>query len=186
MRSVILLWSLLSTFAVARGQDLRSVLRSEVVFLSEAPMERVTATSTQCSGVIDLGERSFALLVPVRTFEGFNSPLQREHFNENYLESTRFPNIAFRGRIIESTDLSRPGNHRVRAKGELTVHGVTRERIIECECVVTADGIRVTSRFNVLLDDHAIRVPRVVQQKVASTIQVRVDLRFGPKKAASR
>jgi hypothetical protein len=166
------------------AQDLRSVLRSEVVFLSDAPLERITAKSTTCTAIIDLQQRTFAAQVPVRSFEGFNSPLQKEHFNENYLESGTYPLMTFQGRIIESTDLSKPGEHRVRAKGEFTVHGVTKERIIECTCVVTTDGIRLTSAFNVLIEDHAIRVPRVVQQKVAATVEVKVDLLFGPKKKA--
>jgi len=162
------------------AQELRSVQRSEITFLSDAPMERVTAKSTACTGIIDLQQRSFAVQVPVRSFEGFNSPLQKEHFNENYLESGRFPAITFQGRIIESADLSRPGNCRVRAKGAFTVHGVTRERIIECSCVTTPEGIRVTSLFSVLLEDHDIRVPRVVQQKVSTLVEVKLDLLFGP------
>jgi len=183
MRTPLVLFAILLAASVT-AQDLRSVQRSEITFLSEAPMERVTAKSTQCTGLIDLQQRTFAVQVPVRSFEGFNSPLQREHFNENYLESGDHPMITFQGRIIESTDLARPGNYQVRAKGKFTVHGVTRERIIECQCVVTPDGIRVTSTFNVLVEDHAIRVPRVVQQKVASQVDVKLDLRFGPKKAS--
>lgn len=179
MRPLLLFFSLV-LMRPGLAQDLRSVQRSEVTFLSDAPMERITATSTQCSGVIDLRQRTFAVLVPVRSLEGFNSPLQREHFNENYLESDRYPSITFQGRIIESTDLSRSGTYAVRAKGELMVHGVVRERIIPCRIVVTAEGLRVTSSFTVLLEDHAIRVPRVVQQKVASDVQVRIDLLFGP------
>jgi hypothetical protein len=170
----------------ALSQDMRSVVRAQVDFISEAPMERVSASTDQCAGVIDLKQRTFAVQVPVRSFQGFNSPLQREHFNENYLESTKFPSMTFQGRIIESTDLSKPGTYRLRAKGDFTVHGVMQERIIECVCVVTDAGLRVTSQFNVELDDHAIRVPRVVQPKLSSTVQVRVDLRFGPKQSLPR
>ncbi|MBL8002459.1 MAG: YceI family protein [Flavobacteriales bacterium] len=185
MRTLLLVLSLLRTF-LSVGQDLRSIERSEVTFVSEASMERISAASIQCSGVIDLVQRTFALQVPVRSFQGFNSPLQREHFNENYLESGKYPNITFKGRVIESLDLSKPGTYRVRAKGELSVHGVMRERIIECTCVVTEDGIRVTSVFSVTLSDHAIRVPRVVQTKVASVVNVKVDIRFGPHRSAKR
>jgi len=186
MRPFLLLLATLWIAANAPAQDLRSVVRGEVSFISEASMERITATSDQVSGVIDLVQRTFALQVPVRSFEGFNSPLQREHFNENYLESGKYPHIIFKGRVIESLDLSKPGTYRVRAKGEITVHGVTRERIIECTCVVTQEGIRVTSFFPVPLDDHAIRVPRVVQSKLAAVVQVKVDLRFGPHRTAAR
>jgi hypothetical protein len=168
------------------AQDRRSVVQARVDFISEAPMERVAASTNACAGMIELKQRSFAVQVPVRSFEGFNSPLQREHFNENYLESTKFPTITFQGRIIESTDLSKSGTYRLRAKGEFMVHGVMQERIIECVCVVTDAGLRVTAQFNVELADHAIRVPRVVQPKVATTVQVKVDLRFGPKEPPAR
>lgn len=176
-----LIFSFITLVIQVGAQDLRNVQRSEVAFVSDAPMERITAKSSESTGIIDAQQRTFAVQVPVRSLEGFNSPLQKEHFNENYMESGRFPSITFQGRIIESVDLSRSGNYRVRAKGELTIHGVTRERIIECACVTAPDGIRVTSLFHVLLEDHAIRVPRIVQQKVATQVEVRIDLLFGPK-----
>ena len=66
----------------------------------------------------------------------------------------------------------------MRAKGELSIHGVVRERIIPCTLVVTAEGVRVTSSFEVLLSDHDIRIPKVVQQKIASVVQVKLDLLF--------
>lgn len=147
-------------------------------FLSEAPLERIEATSTQPAGVLDLGDRAFAVQVPMRSFEGFNSPLQREHFNENYMESTIHPNAVFQGRIIEDIDLRSPGTHQVRAKGKFTVHGVERERIFPCAVVVAEDGVRATAQFDVLPADHEIRVPGLVKQKIAPVIHVTVDLLF--------
>lgn len=158
--------------------------RSLITFVSEAPLEHITATNTKAAGVVELGTRSFAVQVPVVEFQGFNAPLQREHFNENYMVSTTWPNITFAGRIIESIDLSVPGRYSVRAKGELVVHGVTKERIVPCEVVVTSDGIRVTSNFDVALDEHGIRIPRVVQQKVAPVVTVKVDVLFRSPTAA--
>lgn len=158
--------------------------RSLITFVSEAPLERITATNAKAAGVVELESRSFAVQVPVVEFQGFNAPLQREHFNENYMVSTTWPNITFAGRIIESIDLSVPGRYSARAKGELVVHGVTKERIVPCEVVVTSDGIRVTSSFDVALDEHGIRIPRVVQQKVAPVVNVKVDVLFRSPTAA--
>lgn len=152
--------------------------RSLISFVSEAPLERISATNTRAAGVIEIATRSFAVQVPVVEFQGFNAPLQREHFNENYMVSTTWPNITFAGRIIESIDLAVPGRYIARAKGDLVVHGVTRERIVPCEIVVTNEGIRVTSNFDVALDEHGIRIPRVVQQKVAPVVAVKVDVLF--------
>jgi hypothetical protein len=111
---------------------------------------------------------------------GFNSPLQQEHFHENYVESKVHPNALFEGRIIEAVDLSVPGTYNVRAKGRFTLHGSARERIIPCRIAVDAKGLAVTCGFDVPLADHGIRVPRVVQQKLAPVVRVNVELRMEP------
>ena len=169
---------LLPLLGGAQDRTLYRVDRSSVRFISEAPLERITASTDKTTGVLDLDQRTFAVQVPLRSLEGFNSPLQREHFNENYVRSQQYPNSVFSGRIIEHVDLRTPGEHRVRAKGMFELHGVERERILDCRLVVTSTDVRVMADFGVLLQDHDIRVPRVVQQKIASEVQVEVDLRF--------
>lgn len=158
--------------------------RSLVRFTSDAPLERITASTAEASGLLEVEQRTFAVKIPVRTFDGFNSPLQREHFIENYMECDQFPYATFQGRIIEAVDLTVNGTYQVRAKGQFVVHGVTQERIIPCKVVVADAGIRVTGTFDVVLADHGIRVPRVVQQKLAGTVQVVTDLLFKSPKAA--
>ncbi len=168
---------LLST--VMRAQSgVVSVKKSLVSFVSAAPLERIVAASTQAAGVIDPDKRTFLIRVPMRSFNGFNSPLQQEHFNENYVESGVDPHAIFEGRIIEACDLRKTGTYQVRAKGGLAVHGIMQERIIPCTIVVDKDGIRVRSEFDLPLVDHAIRIPRVVQQKIAAVVMVKVDLWF--------
>lgn len=171
----------LSVCVFAFGQrQLYALKKSDVSFVSDAPMERITAGNRSASGILDIKDRDFVVRVPMRSFRGFNSPLQQEHFYENYLETEAWPNALFEGRIIEATDLSAPGSYRVRAKGRFTLHGVARERIIPCDVVVTIDGLRITGRFDVLLADHGIRIPRVVQQKLAALVNVKLDLLFAP------
>lgn len=163
-----------------RAQDrvLLKVERSEITFVSDAPLERITASNTQCSGLLDPAARTFAVQVPIADFQGFNSPLQREHFNENYMESNTWPYATFSGRIIDAFDLHSPGTGSIRAKGTFTLHGVEHERIIPCTVVTTGEGTRITAEFEVLLDDHNIRIPRIVHQKIAPLIHVRLDLLF--------
>ncbi|MEO8067108.1 MAG: YceI family protein [Flavobacteriales bacterium] len=179
LKAVALSSAVLFSFA-ADGQQAGKlrISRSSLRFVSDAPMERIEATTTEADGILDVNERSFAIQIPMRTFEGFNSPLQREHFNENYLEVDVFPNAIFKGRIIEAADMGKFATYRVRAKGNLSVHGVERERIIECLVVVNSEGVRLTSTFDIVLADHDIRVPRVVQQKVSPRTEVSVDLLF--------
>lgn len=147
-------------------------------FRSDAPLELIEASSQQLKGALHPEKRTFAFTVDIRSFQGFNSPLQREHFNENYLESKRYPQATFTGRIIEDIDFKQPGEHQVRAKGVLTIHGVARERIINGTLTVGEQGIRITSTFTVLLVEHRISIPRIVFQKIAEQIDVemRIDM----------
>ncbi len=179
MRMVMLLPALALVVAAA-AQD-RQFLRlhsSEIVFVSDAPLEHISATNVKSTGVIDIAARTFAVQVPVDGFQGFNSPLQREHFKENYMDARTWPNAVFQGRIIESIDLRSPGEYQVRAKGNFTIRGVVRERIVPCVVRVDAEGVHVRCEMEVPLDDHDIRVPRVVRQKIAPVIVVRVAGHF--------
>lgn len=152
--------------------------RSLVGFTSDAQLERIDASTTHATGALDATARTFAVRIPIATFEGFNSPLQREHFNENYMDSETIPDAQFKGRVIEAVDLAQAGTVKVRAKGVLSIHGVDQERIIACELIVSEDGVRVTSEFNVVLSDHDIRVPGIVRQKIAPAVKVKIDLLF--------
>lgn len=151
-----------------------STNNGKVQFRSDAPLELIRASSDQMKGKLDIGRKLFAFSVPVSSFEGFNNPLQKEHFNENYMESNLHPNATFSGKIIEDIDFSVPGKYTVRAKGNLVVHGVSQERIIKSELTVTPSGCSILSNFTVLLADHQIPIPKVVHEKLASEIKVEV------------
>lgn len=173
-----LLFHLLVVACFSQARTTWRMTSSLVKFSSEAPLETIKAANTRSSGILDPDARSFVVQIPVTGFEGFNSPLQREHFNENYMATDTWPKAYFQGRIIEAVDLTRPGTHSVRAKGTLTIRNVERERIIPCSITVTNDGLRVTSDFDVVLDEHGIRIPRVVQQKISPIVQVSADMSF--------
>lgn len=150
------------------------VSNGSIAFRSDAPMELIKATSSQLKGIFVAEKKQFAFSINVNTFKGFNSPLQEEHFNENYLETDKFPRATFEGKIIEDIDLQRDGIYSVRAKGNLTVHGVVQERIIKCDLNIKNGVVSIKSNFTVLLADHNISIPKVVHEKLASEIKVEV------------
>jgi len=154
-----------------------NIYRSEsgsISFRSEAPLEIITASSNELKGIIDHEAQTFAFVVPITSFTGFNNGLQQQHFYENYLESSKYPEATFSGKIIEDIDLTQPGTYHVRAKGQLNIHGRTQERIIKTELV--SDGTKIVARsdFIIPLSDHQIEVPRIVFQKIAQEIKVNV------------
>jgi hypothetical protein len=147
----------------------------KVVIRSDAPLERIEAESKQLRGALDPATQSFAWVVDIKTVKGFNSALQQDHFNENYLESDRFPTASFSGKIIEKVDFQTNGPIQVRAKGKLLIHGVELERIIKVKMDIQDSQIVINSSFSVLLADHGIAIPRIVYQKIAEEILVKVD-----------
>lgn len=159
-------------------EDLYAVQRGLVRFKSEAPLEVIEASSKELKGLLNLNERTFAFTVDISSFQGFNSPLQKEHFNENYMETQIHKMATYAGKIIEDDDLSKDGTYSIRTKGKLTVHGVTKERIIKNEVMVKNGKIQVKSNFTVLLEEHAIPIPKVVYQKIAEEIQVYIEAEF--------
>jgi polyisoprenoid-binding protein YceI len=160
---------------------LYEVNEGSVYFRSDAPLELIEASSTELKGLINAEERTFAFSVPMSSFEGFNSPLQRVHFNENYMESKQYPNATFSGKIIENINFTKDGLYTVRAKGQLNVHGVKRERIIRSELQVQEGQIEVRADFTVLLAEHDISIPKIVHQKIAEEIAVEIRAVFLPK-----
>ena len=162
------------------GQGRLTIRTSEMSFTSNAELELITASTQSVQGVIDPASNQFAFSVDVVSFQGFNSRLQREHFNEKYMESDRFPKARFSGKIIEPVDYSTDGSYDVRAKGELEIHGQKQTRIIKSSITIENGILRITSRFFVPLADHNISIPAIVSQKIATEIDVEFRATLSP------
>jgi hypothetical protein len=147
----------------------------KILLLSDAPLEIIKAGSNKLRGILNTNDQQFAWSVDIKSLHGFNSPLQQEHFNENYLESEKYPKAEYTGRIIEKVDFQTDGVYNVRAKGQFTVHGVTQERIVKTRLDIKGGKIKIHSEFTVLLAEHNITIPRIVYQKIANEVNVTVD-----------
>jgi polyisoprenoid-binding protein YceI len=162
------------------GQGLFEITSGKIRFVSDAPLERIQAEANSIKGLIDLDKATFAVTVNINSFEGFNGELQREHFNENYMESDRFPKATFNGKFIDRID-PKSASQTARVKGSLEIHGVKTERIIPVDLVRSGKGYRFSSSFNVVLEDHGIEIPRMVYQKISETIAVEISGALNPK-----
>ncbi|MEJ7643639.1 MAG: YceI family protein [Chryseolinea sp.] len=148
--------------------------KGRVDFVSNAELELIRSSSSKLRGVVNPASNQFAFSVPVQSFQGFNSELQREHFNEKYLESEKYSNMTFTGKIIEQVDFAIDGIYDVRAKGELNIHGEKQTRIIKSQITIDQGSLTIESTFKVPLTDHNISIPRIVNQKIATEIEVTV------------
>lgn len=184
MKLFIVILLTLSFVVQSMGQSsVFEMKKGKVAFTSEAPLELISARSKSLAGVLDISRKQFAFKVFINTFDGFNNAMQKEHFNENYLESNIYPAATFQGKIIEDIDLSKKGTITLRSKGKFSVHGVEQERIIEVKLnIISPEKIEVSSRFKVLLADHNIKIPKVVTEKLSPEIWADIEGQLLPKK----
>jgi YceI-like domain len=182
MKRIFIAVSLVIFLSAKAGAPIFSCNDGIASFISYAPLEVIKAKSNHMRGAIDPGARTCLFVIRVNTFQGFNSGLQQEHFNENYLESEKFPEASFRGKLVEDVDLRKDGTYAVRAKGMLTLHGVQQERIINGTIEVKSGTMHIHSQFSILLEDHNITVPRIVHQKISPEMEVTIDAILRPVK----
>lgn len=148
---------------------------------SEAPLENIEATSTTGVSIINTQTREVQFNIPIRSFN-FRKKLMQEHFNENYMESDKYPHAKFKGKINEAIDFSVNGTYPVSTTGELEVHGVKRPRTINGTITVNENSISISSKFETKVADHDIKIPQLVFRNIAETIQVTVSGTFTPYK----
>lgn len=159
-----------------------STKQGKVTFHSDAPHELIYASSNELKGAVDIKKKTFVFKINISSFYGFNNPLQREHFNENYMETSFYPESEYTGKIIEDVDLTKDGEYKVRAKGKLKIHGVEQERIIKASISIKKGKLSIKSDFPVLLADYNIKIPRIVSDKLSPVIDVLVNCTLVPEK----
>ena len=161
--------------AMAYSQKKIVLENGTVSFTSNAPLEIIKASSNKMMAAIDPLSNQFVFSVNIQSFNGFNSGMQKEHFNEKYMESDLYPVATFKGKIIEKIDFTSDGTHEVRAKGDLTMHGQTQTRIIRSRIAINKGSISIQSEFTVPLADHNIMVPKLISEKIATEIDVNIN-----------
>lgn len=177
----ILLFLAPSMICQAKGNTLYKVASSNVSFSSRAPFELINATSVSLVGVLDTAKNIFLFKMNISSFEGFNNPLQKEHFNEDYMESAQYPDAVYRGKIIENIDYKHSGTYQVRTKGVFTIHGVSHECLIQSTLKIMGQKIFIISDFQVLLRNYNIKIPRIVHNNISQQINISVKATMVPK-----
>jgi polyisoprenoid-binding protein YceI len=169
-----LLFFLISFFATDAAYFKTS--NGMVIFESNAALEKIKAKSNHLRGVVNTNNNTFSFAIQLNSFQGFNSELQLEHYNENYVESNLYKEATFKGNIIENVNWLAKGKYHVRAKGLFGLHGeqkietiqATIEHLDETTCTISAN-------FSLNLSDYNIKIPRIVHKKLAENIDIQIN-----------
>lgn len=152
-----------------------------VSFYSEAPMEKIEAHNKRATAIVDeeSGAVQFALLV--KNFQ-FEKALMQEHFNENYMESDKYPKSTFRGTMAsaDDVDFSTPGTYETTVTGDLEIHGKKNTVTVPATFIIGDDGVQAKASFSVKCQDYDIKIPNVVADNIAKQIDITIDVNLQP------
>lgn len=153
----------------------------KVRFFSKAPLEDISAINNAAVSLINTSTRQIVVRITINKFD-FANKLMQEHFNENYLESDKFPTATFQGKVNEDIAWDKARTYDVSATGTLNIHGKTVPKIIKGKLQVEENNLTIDARFDVPLADHKIKIPKLLFSNIAETIDVTCQFNYLPYK----
>lgn len=159
----------------AQAQGKYMTQKGVVSFFSSSIIEDIEAHTEQAGAVIDLQTRQLALAIPIRSFQ-FKRTLMQEHFNENYMDSDKYPKSTFKGHIndLDLDAFLKGGPQRVTVEGDLTIHGVTKHVTVPGALELNKGSLLVNAYFSVAPADYGIEIPLLVRENIAKVVGIKV------------
>lgn len=155
--------------------------KCKISFFSETKMENIDATNSVTKPIFNAESGVFAVQAQQTAFV-FKSSFMQEHYNENYVESEKYPFATFKGKVKEVIDYKKDGTYNATMEGTLDMHGVSLPRVIAGTITVKNGTITMDSKFDVKVADHKIKVPSLYIEKIAEVIQVTFHTEMTPMK----
>jgi hypothetical protein len=177
-----ILTGLLLAFAMAVSGQRYFTKSARVSFFSKAPLENIEAVNKTAALIVDGRSGAVQASVLIRSFE-FAKALMQEHFNENYLESDKYPRAEFKGTITNNADVhyNQPGSYTAHVTGQLSMHGTSRP--VEMTATMTVgEGLNVQCEFAIQLSDYNISIPAIVKDNISKTVHVTLSAKLDPLK----
>jgi hypothetical protein len=180
MKRITVLFFLLSLILTVNAQKYMTK-NGYIGFYSHTPMEDIKGDNNQVAGVLDTSTGEMVFQALIKSFH-FDRALMEEHFNENYMESDKFPKSSFKGKItnLSAVNFAKPGTYDVIVEGDLTIRDATNKISTKGTIEVVAGGINANSKFNIVPEDYKISIPGVVREKINKNLEVTVTMKYTP------
>jgi polyisoprenoid-binding protein YceI len=177
-RILILITAVSLTLTSLQAQKIYSTKTGKISFFSDAPLEDIEAKNSEVESKLASATGQVVFTLLMKGFQ-FENQLMQEHFNENYVESSKYPKADFKGTITNIGDInfSKDGTYTAKVKGTLTIHGVSKD--ITSDGTITINGSKATARtkFNISLKDYNIG-GALIGKKIADKIAITVDCQY--------
>ncbi len=174
---IVLFFILLVVPFPGMTQGLYKSTGAEIEFLSSAPIEDIHAVSRKGISVLSAVTNEISFRVSIRSFQ-FRKAKMQEHFNENFMESHKYPFASFKGNIEEDIDFSKNGEFPVTLTGIMEIHGIEKNREIPATVNIQNKQINLTSIFDVACEDHDIEIPKILWRNIAEVVRVEINANY--------
>lgn len=151
----------------------------EISFFSETPLENIDAINKTTKPILNTATGDLQMKISMKAFV-FPKPLMQEHFNENYVESEKFPDAFFKGKINEQIDYTKDGEYKTTATGKITLHGVEKEVTLEGTITIKEGKLQMQSSFKLHIADYNIKVPSLYVKNIAEDVVVKLNSTLEP------
>lgn len=159
------------------GRNIYVCKNAKISLFSSAPIEDIKAISSTANSVFNATTGQLVFNVSIRSFQ-FPKSLMQEHFNDDYMESDKFPKASFKGKIKEHIDPTIDATIPITISGDLTVHGIVQPRTITGNVTIKDGIITMTSEFMIKCADHRIAIPTLVFHNIAESIKMSVSATY--------
>ncbi len=182
MKKLIVATLFLSFITLSSSAQRYYTKNGSISFFSKASLENIEANNNQVMSVLNTQTGDLQFSVLIKSFH-FEKALMEEHFNENYLESDKFPKSTFKGTIADVSKISftTDGVYPVTVSGDLTLHGVTKKINATGNITVKAGKISADAKFLLKLADYNVSIPKLVKDNIAESVEVKVVSHFDQK-----
>jgi polyisoprenoid-binding protein YceI len=179
-RNLVIITILLAAIS-AYGQGKYLTKEGYIKFYSHTAIEDITAENNEVAGIIDAETGEVVINVRMTAFQ-FEKKLMQEHFNENYVESEKYPKAVFKGMITNNglVNYKLQGYYNVTVEGEMTIHGESNPVRTNGTIEVTEKGIVASTKFMLNPENYGVKIPRLVRKNIAEEMEITVDMDFKP------
>lgn len=169
---ILLLFLKMTTFAQQTSSFIAK--DADIAFFSKAPLEDIEAKSSLALSAMNISTGDIIFRVKNTSFQ-FDKKLMQEHFNENYMESEKYPITEFKGKVEGAQKLTKDGSYTLNVSGTLQTHGVAKPYTTMVVFLVKDHIIKASANFQLKLADHKISIPSIVGKKIAEVVKVSVN-----------
>ncbi|HQQ92907.1 MAG TPA: YceI family protein [Bacteroidia bacterium] len=181
MKRSVFLFTLISILCIRLDAQIYMAKEgsTSISFFSSAPLEDIEALNKGAVIVYNATSGNIQIRVSIQNFK-FKNALMEEHFNENYLESSKYPNAEFRGKINETPDLSKDGENNVTVSGTMDMHGVKKDVVLKGVLTKAGNLLKISSKFKIKIADYNIEVPSMYVKNIAEEVEVTINSTLEP------